>query len=563
MTQYFLYLIEVSICLALFYLIYLMLIKDDTFYKLKRFYLLGSVAIALLIPNLPSTSWTKDIKKTIVSQKFEDSPNSIFQDTFENIVYGSIPQQARLKTEEKNTITFLEVIFILYILGVGFMLFRLVNNLYQILILVKRNVHIPYGKYTIISLDDDYPTFSFFRYIFLNGRNLNDNDKNDVLFHEETHIKQGHSFDIIFIELCKILFWFNPIIWLYKKSLLKVHECLADEYLVQSKSKSIQDYQSLLLKQYLSKINIELAHPFNYSLIKFRINMMTKTKSKWWAKYKLVFAIPVVILSLVAFTNEHLNVPNGEISKKNNSQVVTQEQTVPNGMVFIPAGSFVLKRSVGTKTKDFNVTIDAFWMRQTEVSVKEYFEYVDNIKKDSTRNVYEKALPNKENAPFENYFTDAKYSNYPVVGITLIQAQNYCKWKTSIENKKLKDQGKPQVQNYRIPTEAEWIYASFGGIENPENIIKPQISKLSEIGSKNCNEFGLYNIFDNVSEWTSSSYESEKYLNEVQTYPKTSTDRIIVKGNNFKNTAINDKLILIGNNSYDFVGFRYVRSYLQ
>lgn len=563
MIQLFFYLFKASICLILFYIIYLVLIKDDTFYKLKRYYLLVSVVIALLIPKLPSTTWTQNIKKTIVPQKFENTSNSMFQDTFEKVIYNSFPQQINPITEKKSPFTFLTGLFILYILGVGYMFFRLGNNLYQIFIIVKRNVHLSYGKYTIVSLDDDYPTFSFFRHIFLNGKNLNDEEKNDVLFHEETHIKQGHSYDIIFIELCKVLFWFNPVIWFYKKTLLKVHECLADDYLVQSKSKSINEYQTLLLKQYLSNFNIELAQPFNYSLIKFRIKMMTKSKSKWWAKYKIIFAVPIIILSLVAFTNEHLNVPSGEISMNTNNQMATQEQEVPDAMVFIPAGSFILKRSVGTNTKNFSVSIDAFWMKQSEVSVKEYFEYVENIKKDSTKNVYEKALPDKGSAPLRNYFTDAKYSNFPIVGITLTQAQNYCKWKTVVENNRLKRQGKPQVQNYRIPSEAEWIYASFGGIENPENIKKPQISKISEIGSNDCNEFGLYNIFDNVSEWTNSCFEQEKYLNEIQTYPKIPTDKIVVKGNNFKNSAINDKLILTGNDSYDFVGFRYVRSYLQ
>jgi hypothetical protein len=133
------------------------------------------------------------------------------------------------------------------------------------------------------------------------------------LLHEITHIKQWHSADIIFIELCKIFFWFLPVIWQYKLSLSKVHECLADEYLVGLKSDNIHDYQSLLLKQYLSNIKIELAHPFNYSLIKFRINMMTKTKSKWWAKYKLLFALPIIILSLVAFTNNNVNSPANAI----------------------------------------------------------------------------------------------------------------------------------------------------------------------------------------------------------------------------------------------------------
>ncbi len=318
---------EASICLSLFYLIYWSLIRDDTFHKLKRYYLLMSVFISLIIPVLPATNWTKDIEKSILPPKLENVHNSFSQNIFEKLALGGITNQPVIEKEVKKPITFLSALFILYVLGTCFMLFRLINNLNQILYLVKRNKRESYGKYTIISLTDDYPTFSFFRYIFFNDKNLSANDKNDVLLHEEIHIEQGHSFDILLIEICKILFWFIPVIWHYKISLSKVHECLADEFLVELKSDKILDYQSLLLKQYLSNFKIELAHPFNYSLIKFRINMMTKTKSKWWAKYKLVFALPIIILSLVAFTNDRL------ISTTKATLLIDKSQglTEPNG----------------------------------------------------------------------------------------------------------------------------------------------------------------------------------------------------------------------------------------
>jgi hypothetical protein len=279
-----------------------------------------SVALSLVIPVLPATPLTKGLEKTIIPVKTENVHNSFSQNLFEKIVFGGIPNRPVIKNKVKNSFTFFSLLFILYFLGAGFMFFKFLNNLWQLFNLVKRNELKPYGEYSIISLPDDYLTFSFFKYIFFNDRNLSEKDKNDILLHEETHIKQWHSFDILFIEICKILFWFLPVIWLYKLSLTKVHECLADEYLVELKSDSIQDYQSLLLTQYLSNIKMELAHPFNFSLIRFRINMMTKTKSKWWAKYKLAFALPIIILSLLAFTNDNLSLSKDAIALMANSQ---------------------------------------------------------------------------------------------------------------------------------------------------------------------------------------------------------------------------------------------------
>ena len=314
MTQYFLYLLESGICLSLFYLIYWLLIKDDTFHKLKRYFLLLSVVISLIIPVLPQTNLTKAIEKNILPGRTENVTYAASHDNFEKLVLSDILIQAAFKTVEKKPVNFLSIVIYIYIMGAGFMFFRLINNFYQILNTAGRSKREPYGNYTIVILSDDYPTFSFFRFIFFNGGNLSANEKNDVLLHELTHIKQWHSLDIIFIEICKILFWFFPIIWYYKTSLSKVHECLADEFLVEFKTGNIQDYQSLLLYQYISNIKIELANPFNYSLIKYRINMMTKTKSKWWAKFKLLFSLPIIILSLVAFTNDKLSSPIRENS---------------------------------------------------------------------------------------------------------------------------------------------------------------------------------------------------------------------------------------------------------
>jgi formylglycine-generating enzyme required for sulfatase activity len=233
----------------------------------------------------------------------------------------------------------------------------------------------------------------------------------------------------------------------------------------------------------------------------------------------------------------------------------------PKEMYFIPAGSFVLKRTDGSKTKDFEVTIEAFWMKYGEVSNKEYFEYIKSIQKDSLKEFYESALPDPVKAPFKDYFSDKKYSDFPVVGVSLQQAVDFCKWKTRFENQKLLSKGKPPVQNYRIPTEVEWVYASFGGVK-PEEISKPKVLGLSKISSNKQNHWGLYNMFDNVSEWTCTAFDPGTYLSKLSNFYGNVTDKIVVRGNNYKNSVVEDKITLNGTNSYDYVGFRYIRSYL-
>ena len=588
MNSFIIYLLEVSICFALFYSVYV-LFKGDTFYYLKRFYLIFTVLISLIIPQLSSSNLPVDIEQFIVTKPTQEMGNVSFQDTFEKVVFGQIPEN--IFTSESNLFSLLNLLGIIYLIGVMYFLYRLLRNLFHIYQLYKQNEKESHENFRIILLSNEYPTFSFFNFIFLNKKNLSDDDKNDVILHEIVHVKQRHSIDILFIEICRILFWFNPIIWFYKSSIVKVHECLADQYFVENKPNNIVDYQSLLLKQYLSKIHIELAHPFNYSLIKYRIKMMTKNKSKWWAKYKLILALPIVIFSLVAFSNADINL---EDKIGNNGKEMEPE---PEGMVFIPQGSFVMKRNVGESISERNVSVEAFWMKETEVSVKEYYEYLEAVKDIASDEEYKLLLPNFDKAPFENYFTNKKYKDFPVVGISYKQAAVFCAWKTKEEKNKLPKNRRKFFPDYRLPLETEWIYASFGGIR-PEQIELPEISALTKVSAGKPNDWGVYHAFDNISEWTANKLvkELDAYVKNESNYTIMApgwkiwsemnyTDSItgkemkivnatrylqsdiepqykIVRGNNYKDLVPDGSTALDYHQSFDYVGFRYVRSYM-
>ena len=421
MIRYFLYLLETSICLSLFYLVYWFFLKDDTFHKLKRCYLLMSVIISLVIPLLPASNLTRNIERSIIPQKTESVQNLYSRNTFEKILLGGLTHQTASLEPAKKPFSFFSTLL---------MFFRLLNNLMQLLFLVKRHNGKPFGEYSIISLHDDYPTFSFFRYIFLNERNLSPGEKEDILLHESAHIKQWHSADIIFIELCKIFLWFLPVIWQYKLSLSKVHECLADEYLVGLKSDNIQDYQSLLLKQYLSNIKIELAHPFNYSLIKFRINMMTKTKSRWWAKYKLVLALPIIILGLLAFTNENLN------SRLKDNSMQSRLNQVELFKKFIGIWKMELnKDTIFTfECKSYNDVVDLYLKEESEGKI--LIEQKGLMKYDSKSDRLIQKNPEANNLP------------YPIA--MWFTSENLC------EAGMVSDISDPA----RVPTERKWEFKS-------------------------------------------------------------------------------------------------------
>jgi bla regulator protein BlaR1 len=120
--------------------------------------------------------------------------------------------------------------------------------------------------------------YSFFQYIIVNKTEYEKGQIDyELIIHEQAHCQQYHSIDILFIEIIKIIFWFNPIIWILKKEMQLNHEYLADTKVLQTKS--LKSYQDILLNLVFRNNSTYLASNFNYSLTKKRLIMMTKNNS--------------------------------------------------------------------------------------------------------------------------------------------------------------------------------------------------------------------------------------------------------------------------------------------
>lgn len=333
MTAYFLYLIEASVCLILLYVVYLLFLRKETYHHLKRYYLLLSLTFSMVIPLLPSIAYFGN-QDSSNNRKYTYQDESItmyrYRDNFDKFLYTTLNE--KFETElSQNDNEVLQKSFYLFLISSGIiMLFRFLSNCYSLRRLIKNSPVIPYGKFRIVRMEKDHPPFSFLNYIFISNGLLSSPDSRYILLHEEAHLKQKHSYDILFLELAKLILWFNPVIWHLKSSMVKVHEYLADHSLVRHTEINLSDYQSILLHQYLSNFNIELAHPFNYSLIKNRIKMMTQTKSKWWAKYKVLFALPFLFLGIFAFTNKSFHF----VKTKTSLPVLTRWDNAPKGWKF-------------------------------------------------------------------------------------------------------------------------------------------------------------------------------------------------------------------------------------
>ena len=219
-------------------------------------------------------------------------------------------------------------------------------------------------------------------------------------------------------------------------------------------------------------------------------------------------------------------------------------------------------------------------------------KYAVNVYPDTT--VWIKDFNYSYNEPMHNdYFSHPAYQDYPVVGISWKQAVAFCNWRTHYKNSYQKEKNKPLVNNFRLPTEAEWEYAARGGIPagtypwgSPYLLndrgcflanFKPlrgdyssdQAMYAVEAKSFLPNDYNLYNMSGNVSEWTESSYDPGAYEYVSSLNPNMSLNdekRKVVRGGSWKDVAY---FLRVSSRDYEYqdtarsyIGFRTVQDYL-
>lgn len=190
----------------------------------------------------------------------------------------------------------------IYLTGVFAASIFFIIGLIRIIFLIVKSTPLKYGKYRIVQSSSILIPFSLFRWIIINPEKYSSEDMEQIIAHEKMHAFQLHSIDLIIIEVLVILFWFNPFIYWYRKSIREVHEYLADQAVVENGYDRL-GYQKLLFSQCTGSRYVGLTSRFSYSLSKNRLKMLTIMKSKNISKIKIAVAVPIVFLALFLFSN--------------------------------------------------------------------------------------------------------------------------------------------------------------------------------------------------------------------------------------------------------------------
>ncbi len=261
------YLLQVNLYLVVFYGVYKLLLDKETYFTLNRIYLVSAGVLSLCIPFI-RLEWLTEHKAA--------------RQVYTTVNWEAVLQQATVVTERNNGLNWANAFVYIYCAGILFFLGRLVFNLMAV-----KKMLVP-GKAGM--------AFSFFGKKIID-QNLPQMDVIDI--HEQAHIKQWHTVDILFFEILGIITWLNPVIYLYKKTIKNIHEFLADELAAAYQGDKAEYAMLLLSKSFGISPNALTNNFLDKSLIKKRIFMLHKERSKKIAIMKYGIFIPLFALLIV------------------------------------------------------------------------------------------------------------------------------------------------------------------------------------------------------------------------------------------------------------------------
>jgi formylglycine-generating enzyme required for sulfatase activity len=272
-----------------------------------------------------------------------------------------------------------------------------------------------------------------------------------------------------------------------------------------------------------------------------------------------------------------------------------EKKPQPPGMISVPQFEFVSKSTIKDSTKNVNISLDAFYI-SNEITNKEYREFTDWVKNNPEETLVKpKEIIVKKNpepgktrvwtipywvkmsdllptlidsnamyridSRFKNYFTDKKYDDYPVVGVSKNASDYYCSWLINLETKsivlrkgqispngtRVKDKyilmTSPSYGYYRIPLLMEWEYVE----KQPYPRVFVNDHTLHKVGEGSSNRWGISHLHDNVSEWVTDPSDSLA---------------VFIGDNWLNNSKYQYSSHMHPDSSRGYIGFRIARTYI-
>ena len=261
--------VQINLFLVVFYAIYWLFLRKETFHQVNRFYLIGSSIISVILPFADLSS----VKTWTLAGQIQ------------SLIYEYELPELVVSQNTTHKLNWVLIISILYLTIVAFLFLKLafgVARAYAIIQSPSFNESNAFSFFGIIKIDKKLPHFRTIR------------------AHERVHTLQLHFLDLFFFELLTMVFWCNPVVYLYRATIKNLHEFLADEEASRTLP-TVADYATLLLSK---QFKIAPEHLFvqqfhKKSTLKIRIQMLLKGKSNNWAILKYGVVAPILFLAVL------------------------------------------------------------------------------------------------------------------------------------------------------------------------------------------------------------------------------------------------------------------------
>jgi len=326
-----------------FLVVYELLLRKETFFNWNRAYLLITSVVSLIVPFIKLKSFA-----TVIPSEFMISLPAIVLGELKPIQHNLIESSdiTMLASESSFSIAFF------WYVGVAFFGGLLLFKLFKIWRYKQTSNSVQKKGYSLTILKNSEDAFSFLRSIFL-GDQIENTQKESILKHEMVHVKEKHTLDLLWFEILRIVFWFNPLVYLYQKRITEVHEFIADKIA----SKYQKNYYENLLAKTFNIAQFSVVNQFySSSLIKKRIIMLTKEKSKSIKLVKYFTVLPVVLSMLL-----YVSCSTTELQNTDESKALTEELVIKKVVGIIDNS----KPKLGSENK--------------EISIKEYRIVLEEI----------------------------------------------------------------------------------------------------------------------------------------------------------------------------------------
>lgn len=277
------YCIQVNVLLLIIYFGYHVLLRGLTFYQLNRYYFVLGGVFSLVYPfvNVPA----------LFSTPIEPVGDFV----------SYLPGMLQEQTAKGTSISLQGIVLAIFAVGALFFVVKFGVQLLSLLRIHRHSQRDSWHNYLYRNVWLPIVPFSFFNKIYINRKQHQEVELQDIFEHEYTHVKGFHSFDILLYELLMMFCWYNPCVWLMRRAMRQNLEFLTDQEVLNAGADK-QSYQYSLIHVTKQGEQIGISNQFNFKMLKKRISMMNKKRSSTFELSKYIFLLPLIIFSAAAFT---------------------------------------------------------------------------------------------------------------------------------------------------------------------------------------------------------------------------------------------------------------------